>query len=167
MGHIGFARFVGFSGWGFGRGAAGHALQRNAHFVADADDALRLFVGIFVELAVFAALNQDAHLVVVHLAELVQVQAGDDAHLFVHVALGVQVFAEAGADVGEAAQPFNFLRLQFAFAVHDAHVDLQAVFVRQKLLHAVIELEEGADQNQAVGRAFDQFFQVVIGAGCG
>lgn len=35
-----------------------------------------------------------------------------------------------------------------------------------KLLHAVIELEERADQDQAVGCAFDQLFQVVIGAGC-
>ena len=118
-------------------------------------------------MGVFRALDQDAHFVVVHLAELIQVQAGDDAHLFVHVALGVQVAAEAGADVGQAAQPFDLLWLQLALAVDDAHIDLQAVLVRQKLLHAVIEFEEGADQDQAVGGAFDQFFEVVVGAGGG
>jgi len=62
----------------------------------------------------------------------------------------VQVFAEAGADVGQAAQPFNLLRLQLAFAVDDTHVDLQPVFVGQQLFHAVVELEEGADQDEAV-----------------
>ena len=162
---------LGFRGLvGIGRGCfglAGDALQRNADLVTDADDALGLFVGVFVELGIFRALDQDAHLVVVHLAELIQVQAGDDAHLFVHVALGVQVAAEAGADVGQAAQPFDLLWLQLALAVDDAHIDLQAVLVRQKLLHAVIEFEEGADQDQAVGGAFDQFFKVVVGAGGG
>lgn len=84
-------------------GLAGDAFQRNAHLVADTDDALGFFIGVFVELAVFGALNEDAHFVVVDLAELIEIQAGDDAHLFIHVALGMQVFAEAGADVGQAA----------------------------------------------------------------
>ena len=44
---------------------------------------------------------------------------------------------------------------------------LQTVLVRQKLLHAVVELQERADQDQAVGSAFDQLFQVVIGTGGG
>jgi len=94
---LGFRGLVGIGRGCFGLG--GDALQRNANLVTDADDALRLFVGVFVKLGIFRALDQDANLVVVHLAELVQVQAGDDAHLFVHVALGVQVAAEAGADV--------------------------------------------------------------------
>ena len=79
----------------------------------------------------------------------------------------MQVLAEAGADVGLAAQPLDFMGLQLALAVDDAHVDLQAVLVRQKLFHAVIELEEWADQDQAIGCAFDQLFQVVVGAGGG
>lgn len=123
-----------------GFGLAGDALQGNAHFIADADDALGFFVGVFVQLAILGALNQDAHLVVVDLAEFIEIQAGDDAHLFVHVALGVQVFAEAGADVGQAAQPFDFLWLQLALAIHDTHVNLEPVLVGQQLLHAVIEL---------------------------
>ena len=77
------------------------------------------------------------------MTELIQVQAGNDAHLLVHVALFMQIFAKAGADVGEAAQPFNFLRLQFAFTLHDAHVDLQSVLVCQQFFHAVVALEEG------------------------
>ena len=85
---LGFRGLVGIGRGCFGLG--GDALQRNANLVTDADDALRLFVGVFVKLGIFRALDQDANLVVVHLAELVQVQAGDDAHLFVHVALGVQ-----------------------------------------------------------------------------
>jgi len=55
------------------------------------------------------------------------------------------------------------LRLQLAFAVDDAHVDLEPVFVLQQLFHPVIELEEGADQHQPVFRAFDEFFEEVIG----
>lgn len=150
-------------GGGFVRSA--DSFHADAHFVADADDALRLFVGVFVEFGIVLAANQDAHFVVVDLAELVEVQAGDDGVGLVQVALGVQVFAEAGADIALRFQPFNFLRLQLAFAVDDAHVDLQAVLVLQQLFHAVIELEEGADQHQPVLGAFDEFFQEVIGGG--
>jgi hypothetical protein len=146
-----------------GFGGAADSLQWNTHLFTDADDALGFFVGVFVELAVFTALDQDAHLVVVHLAELIQVQTGDDAHLFIHVALGMQVFAEAGADVGEAAKPLNLLRLQLAFAVNDAHVDLEPVLVRQQFLHAVIELEKWADQYEAVGCALDHFLKEIVG----
>lgn len=78
----------------------------------------------------------------------------------------MQVFAEAGANVGQTAQPFDFLWLQLAFAVHDAHVDLDPVLVRQQLFHAVVELEEWADQDEAVRCAFYQFFKVIVGAGC-
>ena len=60
------------------------------------------------------------------------------------------ILLEAGADVSQATQPFNFLRLQLALAVDDAHVDFQPVLVCQQLFHAVIEFEERADQNQAV-----------------
>ena len=59
----------------------------------------------------------------------------------------MQIFAKAGADTGQATQPLDFLRLQLAFAIHDAHVDLQSVLVRQQLLHPIVELEEGADQD--------------------
>ena len=62
----------------------------------------------------------------------------------------MQVLAEAGADVGQAAQPFNLLRLQLAFAIDDTDVDFQAVFIGQQFLHSVVELEERADQDQTV-----------------
>ena len=62
----------------------------------------------------------------------------------------MQVFAEAGADVGQATQPFNFLRLQLALAVHDAHIDLPLVLVGQQLIHTVVEFEKRTDKNQAV-----------------
>lgn len=137
----------------------------DAHFIADADDALRFFVGVFVEFGIVLAADEDAHFVVVDLAELVEVQAGDDGVGLVQVALGVQVFAKAGADIALRFEPFNFLRLQLAFAVDDAHVDLQAVLVLQQLFHAVVELEKGADQHQPVLGPFDEFFQKVIGGG--
>jgi hypothetical protein len=79
-----------------------------------------------------------------HLAEFVQIQAGDDVDLFVHVALGTQVLAEAGANLGHLAQPFNLLRLQLAFAIDDTGVDFQAVlsasisFIRSLSLRNVL-----------------------------
>lgn len=151
------------AGSGFVHGA--DTFHADAHFIADADDALRFFVGVFVEFGVVLAADEDAHFVVVNLAELVQVQAGDDGVGLVQVALGMQVFAEAGADIALSLEPFNFLRLQLALAVDDTHVDLQAVLVLQQLFHTVIELEEGADQHQPVLGAFDEFFQEVIGGG--
>ena len=59
----------------------------------------------------------------------------------------MQVFAKAGADTGQATQPLDFLRLQLAFAIDDAVVDLQPIFVGQQLFHPVVEFEEGADQD--------------------
>ncbi len=150
-------------GGGFVHGA--DTFHADAHFITDADDALRFFVGVFVEFGVVLAADEDAHFVVVDLAELVEVQAGDDGVGLIQVALGMQVFAKAGADIGLRFEPFNFLRLQLAFAVDDAHVDLQAVLVFQQLFHAVVELEEGADQHQPVLGTFDEFFQEVIGGG--
>lgn len=147
----------------FVRGA--DTFHADAHFVADADDALRFFVGVFVEFGIVLAADEDAHFVVIDLAELVEVQAGDDGVGLVQVALGMQVFAKAGADIALRFEPFNFLRLQLAFAVDDAHVDLQAVLVLQQLFHAVVELEKGADQHQPVLGALDEFFQEVIGGG--
>ena len=76
-----------------------------------------------------------------------------------------QVFKKYRLYIVFSLEPFNLLRLQLAFAVDDAHVDLQAVLVLQQLFHAVIELEEGADQHQPVLGAFDEFFQEVIGGG--
>jgi hypothetical protein len=55
----------------------------------------------------------------------------------------MQVLEKAGEDICQAAQPFGFLRLQLAFAVHDANVDLQPVLVRQQFLRPVVEFEEG------------------------
>ena len=84
------------------------------------------------------------------MAELIKVQAGHDAHLFVHVALGMQVFAEAFADIRQAAQPFNFLRLQLALTVNNTDVNFQPVLVGQQFLHSVVEFEKRADQDQSV-----------------
>lgn len=151
------------AGSGFVHGA--DTFHADAHFIADADDALRFFVGVFVELGIVLAADEDAHFVVVDLAELVEVQAGDDGVGLVQVALGMQVFAKAGADIALCLEPFNFLRLQLALAVDDAHVDLQAVLVLQQFFHAVVELEKGADQHQPVLGALDEFFQEVIGGG--
>ena len=150
-------------GGGFVRGA--DTFHADAHFIADADDALRFFVGVFVEFGVVLAADEDSHFVVINLAELVEVQAGDDGVGLVQVALGMQVFAKAGADIALRFEPFNFLRLQLAFAVDDAHIDLQAVFVLQQFFDAVVQLEKRADQNQPVFRAFDEFFEEVIGGG--
>lgn len=138
-------------------------LHADPYLIADADDALCLFVSVFVEFGVLIAADEDPHLVVIDLAELVQIQAGDDGALFIQIALGMQVFAEAGADIALRLEPFDFLRLKLAFSVDDANIDLQPVFVLQQLLDAVIELEKGADEYQPFLGAFDQFFKKVIG----
>lgn len=85
--------------------AAGDPFQRDAHLFTDSDDPLCFGIGIAVELSVVRAQNQDAHLVVVYLAEFVEVQAGDDAHFLIEVALGMEVLAKAGADIGELFEP--------------------------------------------------------------
>ena len=62
----------------------------------------------------------------------------------------MQVLAETGAYVGQAAQPFNLLRLQLTFPVDDTDVDFQTVFIGQQLFHPVVEFEERTDQYQAI-----------------
>lgn len=127
--------------------AAGDPFQRDAYLFTDSDDPLRFGIGIAVELSVVRAQNQDAHLVVVHLAEFVEVQAGDNAHLLIEVALGMEIFAKAGADIGELLEPADLFRLEFALAIDDPHIDLEPVLVGQQLLDPVIEFEKGADQD--------------------
>ena len=58
-----------------GIGFAGDTLQRNAYLVTYPDDSLGFFADVFVQLAVFGASNQNAHLVVIDLTKLIQVQA--------------------------------------------------------------------------------------------
>lgn len=139
------------------------ALQRDAHLFAHPDNALGFIVGIAVQVAVFRTLDQYPHLVVIHLAELIEIQAGDDAHLFIEVALGMEVLAKAGADIGELLEPADLFRLKLTFAIDDPYIDLEAVLVGQQLLDPVIELEEGADQDQSLLGVLDQFFKKVIG----
>ena len=87
------------------------ALQRDAHLLAHPDNALGFIVGIAVQVAVFRTLDQYPHLVVIHLAELIEIQAGDDAHLFIEIAFGMQILAEAGANIGQFLEPVDLLRL--------------------------------------------------------
>lgn len=123
------------------------ALQRDAHLLAHPNNALGFIVGIAVQLTVIRPPDQHPHLVVVHLAEFVEVQAGDNAHLLIEVALGMEIFAKAGADIGELLEPADLFRLEFALAIDDPHIDLEPVLVGQQLLDPVIEFEKGADQD--------------------
>src|SRR3546814_9340533 len=82
------------------------------------------------------------------------------------LALGMQVFAEAGTDVGLFTQPADFQRLQFALAVDHAHVDLQTVLVGQKLLHPIVDLQVRADQDQSILGILDEFFKEIVGRTC-
>lgn len=75
----------------------------------------------------------------------------------------MEILAEAGADVGEFVESADLFRLEFAFAVDNTDIDLETVLVDQKLFDPVVELEEGADQDQAVFGVFDQFFEEVVG----
>src|SRR3546814_4196645 len=75
----------------------------------------------------------------------------------------MQVFAEAGTDVGLFTQPADFQRLQFALAVDHAHVDLQTVLVGQKLLHPIVDLQVRADQDQSILGILDEFFKEIVG----
>lgn len=139
------------------------ALQCDAHLLAHSDNALGFIVGIAIQVAVFRTLDQYPHLVVIHLAELIEVQAGDDAHLFIEVALGMEVLAKAGADIGELLEPADLFRLKLTFAIDDPHIDLEAVLVGQQLLDPVIELEEGTDQDQSFLGVLDQLFKEIVG----
>ena len=56
-------------------------------------------MGFFVGGGIVAADEQDAHFVIVYLAELVEVKAGNDARPFADVAFGVQIGAVAGTNV--------------------------------------------------------------------
>src|SRR5256885_10411020 len=83
-------------------------LFRSTNLIADADDALGLVVSVSVELRILGTFNQDAHLVIVHLAELVQVQARDDAHGLAKVALGMQVL-RSEEHTSELQSPCNLV----------------------------------------------------------
>ena len=74
----------------------------------------------------------------------------------------MQIVAITGAHVFEIAQPFDFFRVQIGFAVDDAHVDFQSVFVFQQFADSVIEFQIRADDNEAVSCALDDFFKVII-----
>ncbi len=139
------------------------ALQRDANLFANPDNPLGFIIGITVKVMIFRALDQYPHLVVIDLTELVEIEAGDNAHLFIEIALGMEVFAKAGADIGELFEPADLFRLQLAFAIDDPHIDLEAVLVGEQLLDPVVELEEGADQDQTLFGIFDKFFQKVVG----
>ena len=64
------------------------------------------------EFGVFRARDKDAHFIVVDLVEFVEIEARDDTEFLVEVAFGLEIFAEAGADKFECAQPVDFLRLE-------------------------------------------------------
>ena len=131
------------------------ALQRDANLFANPDNPLGFIIGITVKVMIFRALDQYPHLVVIDLTELVEIEAGDNAHLLIEIALGMEVFAKAGADIGELFEPADLFRLQLAFAIDDPHIDLEAVLVGEQLLDPVVELEEGADQDQTLFGIFD------------
>jgi len=96
-------------------------------------------------------------------AEVVEVHRRDDGVAVCESALGVEVLAEAGAHEVEGAQPVDLAGRQLALAVDDAHVDLHAVLVFRQLADAVVELEEGADDDQPLARGLDEFFEIVVG----
>ena len=74
----------------------------------------------------------------------------------------MEIIAIAGAHVFEIAQPFDFFGVQIGFAVNDADVDFEPVFVFQQFANPVIEFQIGADDDEAIPRALDDFFKVVI-----
>jgi len=140
-----------------------NTFHRDADFVTDANDPLRFLIGIAVQLGVLFATDQDTHFVVVDLAELVEVEAGDNAQFLVEIALGMQVFAEAGADIRQLAQPADLHGLQLTFPVNHAHIDLQPVLVGQQFLHPVVELQVRTDQDQTILGVLDQLFKEIVG----
>jgi len=72
--------------------------------------------------------------------------------------------AITGADVMQVFQPVHFGGLKFAFAIDNAHVNFQPVFVFKQFLDAVIQFKVGANQPEAFTAVFDEFFKVI---GCG
>ena len=90
-----------------------------ADLVADADEALCLFIGIPLTPVFLLAVEAHADRFVVHLTDVVQVHGGDDGVAFVHVALGVEVRAEARADEREAAPPNDLGGGELALVINE------------------------------------------------
>ena len=55
----------------------------------------------------------------------------------------MKVFAKAGADIGQAAQPFNFLRPKLAFAVNDTYIDFQTILSTSNSFILSLSLRKG------------------------
>ena len=94
---------------------------------------------------------------------LVEVEAADDAELLVEVALGVEVSAEAGPNVGEGPQPVGFLGEELVFFVSELDLDLALVLVLEQLLDAVVELQDRRDEDEPVAREPNDLFEIIVG----
>jgi hypothetical protein len=109
------------------------------------------------------ARDQDAHFVVIGLAKIEKIEAGDEAKILVEVASGVEVSAKVGADGSEGTQPVNLLRLELVFAVDEADIDFESVAIFEELLDPVVQLEKGAEEDKPVVREPNDLFEIIIG----
>jgi hypothetical protein len=77
------------------------------------------------------------------LAELIEVQASNDADLLIHVTLSMEVLTETRTDKRQFLQPVNFLWLKLVLSIDNPHVDLHSILVLKEL--------PGVDVNKRLG----------------
>ncbi len=131
---------------------------------ADSQQAVDLAGRIRVKLVIGRAFNHHAHLVVILLAEEVEIQTGEDAEALVQVAFRMEILAEAGADVRDPGEPLFLRRFELFLAVDDLDIHVGPVAVGEEFLDAGVELQIRADEDDPFCGGFDDFFDEVVDA---
>lgn len=66
-----------------------------AHLFTDSNQTLDFVISLMKQFGFLFALEVYPHLIIVDLAEFVQVHRGDDALVLIHIALGMQILTKA------------------------------------------------------------------------
>ena len=114
------------------------------------------------KLAIVVFGNEEADLVALGVAQLVQVEAADNAELLVEIAFGVEVAAKTGADERERPQPGDLLGKQLVFFVGQVDLDFALILVFQKLFDAVVQFQGRSDEDEPVVREANNLFEIII-----
>jgi hypothetical protein len=77
------------------------------------------------------SLYHHSHLVVILLAEQVQIQAADDAQMLVQVAFRVEISTKTGPNMRDCVEPLPLARVWLALTIHDSDLDIRSVAVGQ------------------------------------
>jgi hypothetical protein len=107
-------------------------------------------------------MNAKSHLVVVDLAEVIKIHAGDYAVQLVQIAFGVKIFAETDLNMLLHGKPLPLAVMQLLLAVHNSNLSKLIAFVLEQLPHPVIQFEIRADENQLLLGIFNQLRQLQV-----